>query len=68
MNREITIKVNDNSDIDIKSENQFTSYESMCMAAIFIIAAAKIDKVKVAKKKWKIGQYIKAVSRSIRHD
>lgn len=68
MNREITIKVNDNSDIDIKSEDQFTAHEAMCMAATFIIAAAEIDKVKVAKKKLEIGQYIKAVSRSILHD
>lgn len=68
MNREITIKVNDNSDTVIKSEDQFTAHEAMCMAATFIIAAAEIDKVKVAKKKWKIGKYIKALSRSIRHD
>ncbi|WP_022939744.1 hypothetical protein [Dielma fastidiosa] len=68
MNREITIKVNDNSDIDIKSEDQFTAHEAMCMAATFIIAAAKIKKVKVSKMKWKIGKYINALSRSIQHD
>lgn len=68
MNRVITVKVNDNSDIDIKSEDQFTAYEAMCIAATFIIAAADIKKVKVSKMKWKIGKFVRMLSRSVRHD
>lgn len=66
MNREITIKVNENSDIDVLSTDQFIAHETMCLAASFIIYAAKIDGVRISKMKRKIGKYVEEIWKNLK--
>lgn len=66
MNREILIKVNENSDIDVLSMDQFTSHEVLCLAASLIICAAKIDGVRINKMKRKIGKYVEEIWKNLK--
>lgn len=61
MIREIIIKVNDKSDIDVLSKDNFSAHEAMCLANTFLIAAAEIEGVEIDEMQNRIGDYIKIV-------
>ena len=61
MIRKIIIKMNDKSDIDVYSKDKFSAYESMCLAATFVINAAKIEGVEIDEMQKIMSDYLKII-------